>query len=160
MRPSLLLALAATAAASVPKGQRRIYYWFITEWQAGMSHGNPMAPATAYYDFKLSAKLHTFRDLYVPPFAAHCVGAAASDPPSSEFRACELTESDDSYDMSVMARVLPEPDGRAHVAVDYSYTYNDGSGTKNFTVVAEEDWARERPPADFRLRPSEVEVEN
>ncbi|XXG95986.1 hypothetical protein Hte_002263 [Hypoxylon texense] len=153
---------AVTAAASVPKDTTYLaadeYIWQITKWQAGESHGNPAAPITGWYDFNVSAAEHGEGAARIPPFAAHCEGVADGTPLASGYAGCTLTAADESSDASVSARVLPEQDSvQAHIAISYLFNSNDESSTKrNFTVVVVEDWARERPPHNFTVQPTEA----
>ncbi|KAI4871018.1 hypothetical protein F4820DRAFT_401141 [Hypoxylon rubiginosum] len=159
----LLGSAAVTTAASVPRNTPRLaatdeYIWQIAKWQAGESHGNPATPITGWYDFNVSAAEYGQGAARIPPFAAHCEGVADGRPLASEYAGCTLTAADGTSSASVSARVLPEQDVQAHIAISYVFDSNDESSTeRNFTVVVVEDWARERPPHDFTVQPTETQ---
>ncbi|KAI8965093.1 hypothetical protein F5Y11DRAFT_344812 [Daldinia sp. FL1419] len=132
------------------------YIWDIIKWQAGESHGAPTAPTTGWYDFNISAPEYRTGATLIPAFFAHCSGTADGQPLGSEYSNCDLEKADESANVAVLARVLPDPDlTQAHIAISYLFSANYEPRTKhNYTVVIVEDWARERPPHNFTTKPS------
>ncbi|KAL7622325.1 hypothetical protein AAE478_007829 [Parahypoxylon ruwenzoriense] len=65
---------------------------------------------------------------------------------------------DNTADASLLSRVLPDLDFRqAHIAVQYLFnTDGDLEARRNFTIIIVEDWARERPPHNFTVKPEEA----
>ncbi|KAI1649366.1 uncharacterized protein F4817DRAFT_363696 [Daldinia loculata] len=169
MLADILTLATTTAAATIPRNAATPsadYIWDILKWQAGQSHGAPTAPLTAHchenpdthYYFNVFASEYGYGPTRVPGFFVHCAGHADGKPLSSEYTNCDLEKADETADAAVFARVLPDPNlTKAHIAISYLFNAEDGSKTRrNFTVVIVEDWARERPPHNFTVVPTEV----
>ncbi|KAI0386528.1 hypothetical protein F5Y04DRAFT_276134 [Hypomontagnella monticulosa] len=140
---------------SLPEG----YNWNVVNWQAGESHGAPTAPMTGWYSFNVSGPEYGRGKTHIPSFAAHCQGSADGVPLSSNFSSCTLDRSVGTPGTSVLARVIPDPEIRAHIAITYLFRTDDEARMRrNFTVIIVEDWARERPPHNFTVQPAEATV--
>ncbi|KAI0101936.1 hypothetical protein F4776DRAFT_648987 [Hypoxylon sp. NC0597] len=154
---AMILGLAAdSAAAAVPRdtiSSSTEYKWQIASWQAGESHGNPADPVTGWYNFFVSGDEVSDGSVHIPKFLVHCQGFADGWPLSSNLTACESQTA--LTDASVSARVLPSPDTQAHIAIYYIFSAN-GATTLSFTTTIVEDWARERPPHNFTVTPTET----
>ncbi|PSE76577.1 hypothetical protein C7G91_18800 [Acinetobacter nosocomialis] len=117
------------------------YVWEVTNWQAGLSHGNPNDPTTGWYSFNVSATAIMFDERYVPGFDEHCAGSAMGSPLESDFVMCGYTGGG-----LIAARVFPSTDStEAHVAIEYT------CDSMNITGFAVQEWARERPPYNFTI---------
>ncbi|OTB09633.1 hypothetical protein M426DRAFT_256748 [Hypoxylon sp. CI-4A] len=159
----LLTLAAATTAATIPRDAlvpSAEYIWQVTSWQAGLSHGNPEAPITAWYAFSISAAEFGDNSSHIPAFAARCTGDADGRPLSSNLSSCSFETTGSASESIVSARVLPNDEfSQAHIAVYYVLHSDDETKTtRNFTVTIVEDWARERPPHNFTVKPDEVEI--
>ncbi|KAI2618613.1 hypothetical protein GGS26DRAFT_382185 [Hypomontagnella submonticulosa] len=133
------------------------YNWNVVNWQAGQSHGNPADPTTGWYMFNVSGPEYGEGKTHIPSFAAHCEGFADGIPLSSNFSSCTLDRSVGTPGTSVLARVIPDPEIRAHIAITYLFRTDDEARMRrNFTVIIVEDWARERPPHNFTVNPAEA----
>ncbi|KAI1172707.1 hypothetical protein F4777DRAFT_581663 [Nemania sp. FL0916] len=155
----LQLAIAALAAQGTAISSRDDgdYIWDITQWQAGLSHGNPAAPVTSWYLFSVSGSSYgsSASGSSIPAFGASCSGDGAGTPLSSEYSECTVDATISEADASVAARIVPDTDSsQAHIAI--SYVFTDGDEIKNFTAIVVQDWARERPPHNFTISPTEV----
>ncbi|KAI1380270.1 hypothetical protein F4677DRAFT_406304 [Hypoxylon crocopeplum] len=158
-----ILSIATTSAAAViPKDVLSSipddYIWQVTKWQAGMSHGNPASPVTSWYNFNVSGVGYGEGSTFIPPFAVHCEGFADGRPLNSNYASCSSEIAPSTTDASVSARVLPDAGTQAHIAISYLFNTEDELKTEqNFTVTIVEDWARERPPHNFTVKPTEVD---
>ncbi|KAI0871550.1 hypothetical protein GGS24DRAFT_471226 [Hypoxylon argillaceum] len=133
------------------------YIWDVTQWQAGLSHGNPADPTTSWYVFTISGIGYETPEpgYYIPAFGASCSGSGAGIPLSSDYSNCALDPEISEAGSSVSARIVPGADGsQAHIAI--SYVFSNADQTRNLTAIAVTDWARLRPPYKFTLDPSEV----
>ncbi|KAI2472828.1 hypothetical protein F4781DRAFT_443891 [Annulohypoxylon bovei var. microspora] len=152
---------AITTAATIPRNtlypSSEDYIWQVTQWQAGESHGAPTTPITGWYSFNVSGIGFGEGSARVPPFSAHCEGHADGKPLSSNISSCTLEAAAGTSETSVLSQVLPVmANSQAHISVNYLFSTDDESKTKrNFTVTIVEDWARERPPHNFTVTPSE-----
>ncbi|KAK6957083.1 hypothetical protein Daesc_002368 [Daldinia eschscholtzii] len=128
MLAKVLTIATVVVAMAVPRYTEALsvdYIWDIIKWQAGQSHGNPTAPVTGWYDFNISAPEYGEGQARVPAFFAHCAGSAGGNPLSSEYSNCDLEKADETAEVAVLARVLPDPDRtQAHIAT--SYLFNAG----------------------------------
>ncbi|KAI0469419.1 hypothetical protein F4859DRAFT_130682 [Xylaria cf. heliscus] len=151
-----LFAASAVRGAVVPKDVSD-YIWDVTQWQAGLSHGNPADPTTSWYAFTVSGSGYGTpgSESYIPAFGARCTGSGAGSPLSSEYSECAIDAQVTEAGSSVSARIVPDTDfTQAHIAI--SYVFSNIDEQKNWTAVAVMDWARERPPYNFTLSPSEA----
>ncbi|KAI1127173.1 hypothetical protein F5Y10DRAFT_243312 [Nemania abortiva] len=159
MRLNLASLLPITTLGAQGRGVPREasdYVWDVTQWQAGLSHGNPADPTTSWYVFTVSGARYESPELgyYIPGFGAHCTGFGAGFPLSSDYSDCPLDSEAGEDVSSVSARIVPDADtSQAHIAISYVFS-NDGE-TRNLTAIAVTDWARLRPPYNFTLVPSE-----
>ncbi|KAI1454426.1 hypothetical protein F4805DRAFT_460753 [Annulohypoxylon moriforme] len=158
---AFLVLAATTIATAMPRKPQLLpedYIWQITQWQAGESHGAPTAPITGWYSFNVSGERFGEGSARIPPFAAHCEGYADGRPLRSNATSCTLESATGPSDVFVSSQVLPvETYAQAHISVNYSFHADDESKTKrNFAVTIVEDWARERPPHNFTVSPSEI----
>ncbi|KAI1825894.1 hypothetical protein F4861DRAFT_141776 [Xylaria intraflava] len=154
---SVLLSSASAALGGVIPRADDDYIWNVTQWQAGLSHGNPASPTTSWYAFTVSGLAYdsSYSDIYVPPFGARCTGSGAGFPLSSEYSPCAIDSAVSEAGSAVSARIVPdEQSSQAHIAISYSFA--DADHIRNFTAIAVTDWARERPPYNFTLAPEEV----
>ncbi|KAI1272558.1 hypothetical protein F5Y07DRAFT_403271 [Xylaria sp. FL0933] len=154
--PLLLLAASAAKGNVVPKDDGD-YVWNITQWQAGLSHGNPAEPTTSWYSFTVSGSVYgsLASGSYIPAFGATCNGFGAGFPLSSNYSECAINSEVSETGAFVSARIVPGVDNvQAHIAISYVFSNTDHE--RNYTAVAVTDWARERPPYNFTLTPSEV----
>ncbi|GAW18629.1 hypothetical protein ANO14919_081080 [Xylariales sp. No.14919] len=152
----LFTAASATHGGIVPKNVSD-YIWDVTQYQAGLSHGNPADPTTSWYTFTVSGALYGAieSEPYIPAFGARCTGSGAGYPLSSDYSGCAIDSDVSEAGASVSARIVPDPDGtQAHIAI--SYVFSNADETRNFTAIAVTDWARLRPPYNFTLSPSEA----
>jgi hypothetical protein len=46
--PLILFGLLVAEGGALPRDVGD-YYWNLTQWQAGLSHGNPASPTTSWY---------------------------------------------------------------------------------------------------------------
>ncbi|KAI3317440.1 hypothetical protein HD806DRAFT_541221 [Xylariaceae sp. AK1471] len=138
------------------------YYWNLTQWQAGLSHGNPATPITSWYAFTVSGPPYGSPDSepYIPAFGARCTGSASGIPLSSNYSECVVDSAVTESGTSVSARVVPDTDStRAHIAISYQLSnvyVKESDEERNLTAIAVTDWARERAPYNFTLGPIEV----
>ncbi|KAF3013505.1 hypothetical protein E8E14_006973 [Neopestalotiopsis sp. 37M] len=117
------------------------YAWYATNWQTGLSHGNPTAPVSGWYNFNLSAPAVVFTLPYYPGFDCHCNGTATGSPLESKWEHCNCWKGFD-----VRARIWPSNDStEAHVAIWYQADH------LNVTAFVVKEWARERPPYNFTI---------
>ncbi|KAI0431648.1 hypothetical protein F5Y09DRAFT_304280 [Xylaria sp. FL1042] len=154
---SLLLITASAARGGVVPKDVEDYIWNVTQWQAGLSHGNPAEPTTSWYTFTISGSVYgsLASESYIPAFGASCSGFGAGFPLSSNYSECTIDSEISEADTSVSARIVPGVDNvQAHIAI--SYVFSNAHQRRNYTAVAVTDWARERPPYNFTLTPSEV----
>ncbi|KAI2625209.1 hypothetical protein GGS21DRAFT_312878 [Xylaria nigripes] len=151
---SILLSAASAAWAGVIPRDDSGYTWSVTQWQAGLSQGNPVTPTTSFYTFTISGPASGLPGsaTYIPPFGAHCTGSGAGFPLSSAFSECAMNSTVPAGS-TVSARIVPNNGTQAHIAINYAF--QTAHGTRDFTATAVTDWARERPPFDFTLTPSE-----
>ncbi|KAI0970546.1 hypothetical protein F4678DRAFT_112733 [Xylaria arbuscula] len=154
---SLLLYAASVASGGVIPRDVDDYVWNVTQWQAGLSHGNPAEPTTSWYTFTVSGSVYgsIASGPYIPAFEAACSGSGAGIPLSSNYSQCSLNSESSEAGATVSARIVPSEDStQAHIAISYVFASVDQEN--NYTAVAVTDWARERPPYNFTLDPSEV----
>ncbi|KAI0406226.1 hypothetical protein F4802DRAFT_122043 [Xylaria palmicola] len=87
---SLLFVAASAAHGGVVPKDVGAYTWDVTQWQAGLSHGNPATPTTSWYAFNFSSPEYGSpeAELYIPAFGARCTGSGAGIPLSSEYSQC------------------------------------------------------------------------
>ncbi|KAI0520802.1 hypothetical protein F5B22DRAFT_598406 [Xylaria bambusicola] len=133
------------------------YIWNITQYQAGLSHGNPADPTTSWYRFTVSGSIHGSigSESYIPAFEALCTGSGAGFPLSSDYSDCAMDSTPDESALSVSARIVPYVDNtQAHIAINYVFSTTDEA--RNYTATAVTDWARLRAPYNFTLSPNEV----
>ncbi|KAI1341200.1 hypothetical protein F5Y15DRAFT_422462 [Xylariaceae sp. FL0016] len=154
LSPLALMASVTTSGAVFPPSG---YSWNVTQYQAGLSHGNPAAPKTSWYSFTIDgpAAGDPQTSPYIPAFGASCTGSGAGQPLSSEYIECALAAvSNGTGDIrSVAARVVPDEDAtQAHISIRYLFSVEAGMQF-NLTALAVTDWARERPPYNFQLIP-------
>ncbi|KAJ3578005.1 hypothetical protein NPX13_g2558 [Xylaria arbuscula] len=144
------------AAQGVVSGDVGDYIWDITQYQAGLSHGNPADPTTSWYRFTVSGAVFGSleSETSVPAFGALCTGSGAGFLLSLEYSDCAMDATTGESDASVSARIVPYDNTQAHIAINYVFSAADGA--RNYTAVAVTDWARLRPPYNFTLSPSEV----
>ncbi|KAI1201407.1 hypothetical protein F5X97DRAFT_320484 [Nemania serpens] len=148
-----LVAASAVLGSVVPRAAGD-YLWDVTQWQAGLSHGNPADPTTT---FTVSGPSYEPPEpgYYVPEFGARCTGSGAGFPLSSDYTACAIDSEIGAAGSSVSARIVPDADNsQAHIAI--SYMFSTGDEIRNLTALAVTDWARLRPPYNFTLSPSEA----
>ncbi|KAI8946175.1 hypothetical protein F4801DRAFT_78786 [Xylaria longipes] len=155
---ALLLLIAASAARGlvVPEDGGD-YIWDVTQWQAGLSHGNPAEPTTSWYAFNVSGSGYGTlgSESYIPAFGARCTGSGAGSPLSSEYSECAIDPEITEAGNSVSARIVPDADfSQAHIAINYVFSNVDE--LRNWTATAVTDWARERPPYNFTLSPNKA----
>ena len=212
---SLFLIVASAIQGVVASGDVGDYTWDVTQYQAGLSHGNPADPTTSWYSKLLSLStrfscsvvtllkrrfsdgylLSTYvigftvcsavfgsleSETYIPAFGALCTGFGAGFPLSSGYSDCAMDLTTSESGASVSARIVPYVDNtQAHIAINYVFStayvnifsvFEEGGGNhvneandplnrdgaRNYTATAVTDWARERPPYNFTLSPSEV----
>ncbi|KAI1734398.1 hypothetical protein F4680DRAFT_454033 [Xylaria scruposa] len=152
----LLFAASTVRGSAVPKDGSN-YMWDITQWQAGLSHGNPADPTTSWYAFTVSGSDYETpgSESYIPAFGARCTGSGAGSPLSSEYSECAMDAQVTEAGSAVSARIVPNADfSQAHIAI--SYVFSNAGGLSNWTATAVTDWARERPPYNFALNPSDA----
>ncbi|KAH8156999.1 hypothetical protein CIB48_g11247 [Xylaria polymorpha] len=152
----LLFAASAAKGAVVPKDVSD-YIWDVTQWQAGLSHGNPASPTTSWYAFTVSGSGDGTpgSESYIPAFGARCTGSGAGTPLSSEYSECVIDAEVTEAGGSVSARIVPDADfPHAHISI--SHVFSNADEPRNWTAIAVTDWARERPPYNFTLSPSEA----
>ncbi|KAJ8126881.1 hypothetical protein O1611_g6756 [Lasiodiplodia mahajangana] len=164
MRPgaaSLLLVAASGAQGRAVSRETGDYVWDVTQWQAGLSHGNPADPTTScsvlVANFTVSGTGYesSALDYYIPEFGAHCTGSGAGSPLASDYSSCALGLEIGEAGGSVSARIVPDADfSQAHIAI--SYVFSSAGKIRNLTAIAVTDWARLRPPYNFTLVPSEI----
>ncbi|KAI1422283.1 hypothetical protein F5Y12DRAFT_625322 [Xylaria sp. FL1777] len=148
---SLLLIAASAAHGGVVIKDVSDYILDVTQWQAGLSHGNPAEPTTSWYTFTVSGSVYgsLASDSYIPAFGAVCSGSGAGFPLSSDYSECAIDSETSESDSSVSARIVPGADNtQAHIAISYVFL------SVNYTAIAVTDWARERPPYNFTLIPT------
>ncbi|KAI0205859.1 hypothetical protein F4808DRAFT_455362 [Astrocystis sublimbata] len=156
----LLIAASAVRGGVIQKAVHSadaVYNWDVTQWQAGLSHGNPAAPITSWYTFTVSGSGIGIpgSDNYVPAFSARCEGDGAGRPLASEYKECATDPNITEAGSSVSARIVPqEAFAQAHIAINL--VFSTAGGPKNWTAIAVTDWARERPPYDFTVDASEA----
>ncbi|KAK5624923.1 hypothetical protein RRF57_000639 [Xylaria bambusicola] len=156
-KTSLFLIAASTVLAVVVSKNVGDYIWDITQYQAGLSHGNPADPTTSWYRFTVSGSIYGSieSESYIPAFEALCTGSGAEFPLSSDYSNCAMDSTPGELAVSVSARIVPYVDNtQAHIAINYVFTTADGA--RNYTATAVTDWARLRAPYNFTLSPSEV----
>ncbi|KAI1431870.1 hypothetical protein GGR50DRAFT_677330 [Xylaria sp. CBS 124048] len=180
----LLLSAASSTLAGVlptvpetPLAHAR-YAWDITQYQAGLSHGNPATPITSWYTFTITGPPSghpSSPSTYIPPFTASCTGIGSGFPLASVYVPCILSSSSsanssttttttittNSTIIAVLARVVPPLDinnAQAHIGISYIFQSISQSQNRqnNYSAIAVTDWARERPPYNFTLVPVEV----
>ncbi|KAJ2978722.1 hypothetical protein NUW58_g7406 [Xylaria curta] len=152
---SSLLLVAASAAQGVviPKDVSE-YIWDITQYKAGLYHGNPALPITSWYAFTVSGPRYESLESgsYIPAFGASCTGDGAGFPLSSDYSECTIDPEASEAGGSVLARIVPvEGSSQAHIAINYIF-----SNVKELDGARSDGLARLRPPANFTLSPSEV----
>ncbi|KAI0849855.1 hypothetical protein F5Y00DRAFT_261303 [Daldinia vernicosa] len=93
-----------------------------------------------------------------PAFFVCCAGYADGKPLGSEYTSCDLEKDNETAYAAVLVRVLPDPDlTKAHIAISHLFNAEDEwKARRNSTFVIVEDWARERPPHNFTLKPTEA----
>ncbi|GAP82937.2 hypothetical protein SAMD00023353_0104640 [Rosellinia necatrix] len=122
----LFIAALAVQGGVVPRNVPD-YIWDVTQYQAGLSHGNPASPVTSWYAFTVSGVDHGSPGStdYIPAFGARCTGSGAGIPLSSDYSECALDTEISEAGASVSARVVPDADSSmAHIAI--SYTFSNG----------------------------------
>ncbi|KAI0459561.1 hypothetical protein F5B21DRAFT_499249 [Xylaria acuta] len=152
----ILFAASATRGGVVPKDVSD-YIWDVTQWQAGLSHGNPASPVTSWYAFTVSGSGYgtAGSESYIPAFGARCTGSGAGSPLSSEYSECVVDSEVTEAGSSVSARIVPDADfSQAHIAINH--VFSNAGELRNWTATAVTDWARERPPYNFTLGPNEA----
>ncbi|TRX96922.1 hypothetical protein FHL15_002228 [Xylaria flabelliformis] len=152
----VLFAASAARGGAVLKDASN-YIWDVTQWQAGLSHGNPADPTTSWYAFTVSGSGYenSGSASYIPAFGARCTGSGAGFPLSSEYSECAIDAQITEAGSSVSARIVPDADtSQAHIAI--SHVFSNAGERRNWTATAVTDWARERPPYNFTLIPSEA----
>ncbi|KAI1113807.1 hypothetical protein F5Y14DRAFT_451617 [Nemania sp. NC0429] len=157
-RLSPLLVAASAVLGSVMPRAAGDYIWDVTQWQAGLSHGNPADPTTSWYAFSVSGARYESPEpgSYIPAFGARCTGSGAGFPLSSDYTECALDSAISEAGSAVAARIVPDADGtQAHIAISFVFSTSAGD-TRNLTAVAVTDWARLRPPYNFTLSPNEA----
>ncbi|KAI1192228.1 hypothetical protein F5B17DRAFT_4420 [Nemania serpens] len=150
------IAASAILGSVVPEAAGH-YIWDVTQWQAGLSHGNPADPTTSWYAFTVSGPSYESPEsgYSIPAFGARCTGSGAGFPLSSEYSECAMDAETSEDGSSVSTRIVPGADNsQAHIAISYVFSTTDG--IRNLTALAVTDWARLRPPYNFTLSPSEA----
>ncbi|KAI0100855.1 hypothetical protein GGR51DRAFT_340966 [Nemania sp. FL0031] len=154
---AILLIAASGAQGRAVSGRISDYTWDVTQWQAGLSHGNPADPTTSWYVFTVSGAGYESPELgyYIPEFGARCTGSGAGFPLASDYSDCPLDSNTGEAGNSVSARIVPDAhSSQAHIAI--SYVFSNAGEIKNLTAAAVTDWARLRPPYNFTLVPSAI----
>ncbi|KAI1168225.1 hypothetical protein F5B18DRAFT_270389 [Nemania serpens] len=155
---SPFLTVASAVLGSVVPKAAGDYIWDVTQWQAGLSHGNPADPTTSWYAFTVSGSSYESSESgsYIPAFGARCTGSGAGFPLSSDYSECVPDSEISEAGSAVSARIVPDADGtRAHIAISFVFS-STADEIRNLTATAVTDWARLRPPYNFTLSPSEA----